>query len=64
VRIAAVIPTALLAAASAAAQPSYTLYDQTAGTLPATQPWLVYADNAFLTGGSVSRRTSPDRGRG
>ena len=54
-RIAAVIPTALLAAASAAAQASYTLYDHSAGTLPAAQPWLAYADNAFLTGGTVNQ---------
>jgi hypothetical protein len=42
-------------AASSPAQSTYTLYDPTTGTLPAAQPWLAYADNALLTGGTVSQ---------
>ncbi len=31
------------------------LYDDTQGNLPATQPWLFYADDAILSGGTVSQ---------
>src|SRR5262245_16121510 len=44
-----------LTTSPAAAQTPFTLYDPTAGTLPAAQPWLAYADNAILTGGSASQ---------
>ncbi|MFO0808913.1 MAG: PEP-CTERM sorting domain-containing protein [Gemmataceae bacterium] len=52
----------LLTASPAVAQPLYTLYDPTAGTLPAAQPWLVYADNAILNGGVVSQSYMPGQG--
>ncbi|MFO0852386.1 MAG: PEP-CTERM sorting domain-containing protein [Gemmataceae bacterium] len=52
---AAVAALVLLTAAPAVAQTTTTLYDPTAGTLPAAQPWLTYADNGFLTGGTASQ---------
>jgi hypothetical protein len=52
---AAAVAQVCLLAAPAVAQPSYTLYDPTLGTLPAAQPWLVYADNAIISGGSASQ---------
>jgi hypothetical protein len=50
-----VVAASVLTAAHAAAQPTYTLYDPAVGTLPAAQPWLAYADNAVLTGGTAGQ---------
>ncbi|HET6573667.1 MAG TPA: PEP-CTERM sorting domain-containing protein [Fimbriiglobus sp.] len=54
-RHATVVALGFLLTAPAAAQTTFTLYDPTTGTLPAAQPWLTYADNAILTGGSASQ---------
>jgi hypothetical protein len=37
------------------AQPVYVLYDPALSTLPAAQPWLAYADNAPVTGGTATQ---------
>ena len=55
VRYFAVVSLVTVFAASSPAQTTYPLYDPTAGTLPAAQPWLAYADNAVLTGGTVGQ---------
>lgn len=44
-----------LSAAPACAQSGYPLYDATLGTLPAGQPWLAYASNGIITGGSAGQ---------
>lgn len=51
----AVVALVFLTTSPAVAQTTFTLYDPTAGTLPAAQPWLTYADNAILTGGSAGQ---------
>ena len=38
------------------------LYDPSLGGLPASQPWLAYADNAFLPGTSVTQAEVPGVG--
>ena len=51
---AAVFALQLLATA-AVAQPLYVLYDPAAGTLPTAQPWLAYADNTPVSGGTATQ---------
>lgn len=40
----------------------FVLYDPALGTLPAAQPWLAYANDALLSGGSASQTLVPGQG--
>lgn len=53
---------ALLGFGQGGARASTVLYDASLGDLPGDQPWLLYADNAFLPGTSISQTAIPAEG--